>query len=118
MTPPGGKSRTLASGVAPNAHSTDPARPPGAFPINWGSRLDRWELLARIGDRRFQQLLEAHRRECIVEVVNGYTIRRQRTSRGVEVFFVSGLRVASATLAGARELARTAKAPRRGRRRR
>jgi hypothetical protein len=82
--------------------------------IDWDDPAARADLICRVGVSAYNRLLAEHKRDSVVAVVNGFAIRRTRTQRFGDVFFIDDLGTGSPTLAGAKAMA--AAAPR-GRRR-
>lgn len=74
--------------------------------MNWDSPEERLRLIEAVGEysRRFTE----HARRSVVEVAHGYNVRRVHSPRFGTIYMVDGTNRGSATIEGAREIAREA----------
>lgn len=78
--------------------------------MDWDSAEARADLICRVGPAKYNAMLAQHHRDSVVAVVNGYAIRKVRSSYGA-LYIAEGLRAGTRTLEEAKAMAAAAPAP-------
>ena len=75
--------------------------------MNWDDPVERFHLIERVGVNEYNRLHAVHMVDSVVDIINGHSIRSVQSRFG-RIFVVDGTNAGSATIEGAREIARKA----------